>query len=797
MKNAAAKKGENRSKQTLLTFYNKHKDAILLVIVFFLPVLLYIQSVGFGFIGFDDRDVINKNIAVLSDLKNIPKAFQKDAFLGKTSQFYRPMQTLSFMADIQLSGGNNPWMYHLTSVLLLGLIAIVLFLLLQKLMVPQKLALLGTLIFCAHPLFVSAVTWIPGRGDWLLVLFSLLSFYFFIERLQKKKPIFLFLSWLTFTIALFSKETAAILPLVFIVYYFLFPPKRRFEKKYLIDAALYALSGILWFWLRSLATRTLSEQRNVGLPTLLSNLQTIPDALARFFLPVDSSFISSFSLVYTLIGLGIMVLLAVVFFLNKERTGKEKIFCLSWFILIMLPAMIIKEEYIDYLSHRLFLPLIGILLFVLFSIPRKWLEEKSLKRKLVVNGGSTAVILFLAIVTLINSRSFSDPLTFWNSSISQNPNNILMYMDRGYEKYIRSDFRGAIDDFTKALSLDPNYALAYNNLGTVYSAKADLESAIKEYDKAVALDPKYAEAYNNRGKAYADKGDFDRAIGDFNKTIELNPKYAEAYKNRGNAYDDKGDREAAGRDYEKAVALDPDFADAYINLGNLYTAKGDVDGAISNYAKAAEANPYFAEAFNNLGLAYQAKGAVASAVKSFDRAIELKPDVAEFYYNRGNSYSAQGAFEYAARDFRKAIELNPNYAEAHNNLGLAYQAAGDVENALRSYERAIELKPGLAEAYYNRGNVYLMKRDPDRAIKEYDKAIKLKPDYAQAYGIRGIAYSVKGDLDPAIRNYRKAIELNPGDAIAYGNLGNAYKAKGMLKEAEQNQKMYEKLTGAK
>ncbi len=272
------------------------------------------------------------------------------------------------------------WMYHLTNILLWGLIACSLFLLLRKFLIPSKPALLSTLIYCAHPLFISSVAWIPARGDLQLALFSLLSFLFLIEHLQKKKPIYLFLHWLTFTIALFCKETAAFLPFLFILYYFTFSFEKRFEKKYLLNIALYLISGIFWFWLRSIATGSLPNQNDVGLTPFISNLQTIPASLANFFLPFDISLVPSFSLFKTLAGIGIIILIIAIFFISRERTKKEKVFCLSWFLLLLLPTLIIKIESIDYLSHRLFLPLIGILLFVLFNIPKKWLEEKEMKR---------------------------------------------------------------------------------------------------------------------------------------------------------------------------------------------------------------------------------------------------------------------------------------------------------------------------------------------------------------------------------------------------------------------------------
>ena len=760
-KNLTANKKEKlRSKRMLLTFLrNKRGTILLLIVVFCLPVLLYLQTLRFGFIDFDDHEIISNHIGFLSDLRNVPQAFLRDAFLLKSSNFYRPLQTISYMADIQLSGGNNMWMYHLTNILLWGLIACSLFLLLRKFLIPSKLALLSTLIYCAHPLFISSVAWIPARGDLQLALFSLLSFLFLIEHLRKKKLIYLFLHWLTFTIALFCKETAAFLPFLFILYYFTFSFEKRFERKYLFNIALYFISGIFWFWLRSIATGNLLNQNDVGLGILVSNLRTIPESLARLFLPFDSALIFSFSLFYTLAGLGIIILIIAIFFINKERTKKEKIFCLSWFLLLLLPTLIIKIEFIDYLSHRLLLPLIGILLFVLFSIPKKWLEAKDMKRKIAVSGGYFCVLALLSYSTFIKSRSYSDPITFYDSSISQNPDNVLMYINRGFARDNRNDFEGAIEDFTKAIELDSDYAVSYNNRGSVYSAEGKFGSAIKDYDKALALKPKYVDAYNNRGKAYDDAGSYDQAIKDINKAIELNPAFADAYNNR----------------------------------GTVYSAKGDLDDAFKDYDKALELNPYYAEAYNNMGLAYQATGNLEGAIKDYDRAIELKPGLAEAYYNRANAYSAKGNFESAIKDYQKAVELNPAYAQAFNNLGLAYQDGGDLEIAVKDFDKAIELRPNLAEAYYNRGNYFLVKGNFASALKDYDRAIELRPGYAEAYGNRGIIYSAKGDLNTAIKDYTKAIELSPGDASAYGNLANAYKAKGMLKEAEQNFKMFEKL----
>jgi tetratricopeptide (TPR) repeat protein len=721
LRNLTAKKEEFHTQQSLLSFLKNNKGTILpVIIVFCLPVLLYLQTIFFGIIGLDETAVISRNISFLSDFRNVPQAFLKDIFFVKSSYFYRPLQTLSYMVDIQLSGGDNAWMYHLVNILLFGLIACLLFLLLRKFFIPVKLALISTLIYCAHPLFISFIAWISARGDLLLTLFSLLSFLFFIEYLQKKKIVYFFLNWITFTMALFCKESAVFLPLLFILYYFTYAPEKRFEKKYLFNLVLYALSGIFWFWLRSLSIKSASSQQDIGLIPFISSLPTIPESLANFFLSLDISLIPRFSLFKTLTGLVIISLMLILFFINKERAKKEKIFFLSWFLLLMLPAMLVKEDFIPYLSHRLFFPLIGILLFVLFSLPKQWLAERDIKLKILINGVYICIFATLSALTLINSRIYSDPMTFYNSSISQNPHNSLLYNNRGNLKNTKGDFQGAIEDFTQAIELTPDSPDFYYNRGNAYKTLDNLALAIKDYDKAIELNPDFEIAYYNRGLACSSQGDIESAIRDFDKAIELNPHSALAYSNRGNAYLKKGNPGMAIEDYNKAIELNPNSATTYYTRGNAYGTKGELASAIKDYVKALALNPHYAEAYNNLGLAYQAGGDLESALKEYNKSIELKPGQAEAYYNRGNCYLLKGDYESAIKDYNKAIEARPGYADAYGNRGIAYSAKGDLDAAIRDYNKALALNPQDADVYDNMGYAYKAKgllQEADRYFK--------------------------------------------------------------------------------
>jgi len=519
---------------TFNTAKNNRISILSLILVFCIPILLYLQTVKFDFTYFDDNNIISKNIEFLSDFENAPKAFQTDAFITDKGYFYRPLQTLSFMTDIKLSGGNNAWMYHLTNILLLGFIASLLYLLLRKFLIPLQLALLSTLLYSMHPLFVSSIAWIPARGDLLLLLFSLLSFLFFIDYLQKKKIKFLFLHWLAFTIALFCKETAAFLPFIFILYYFAFYTAERFEKKYLLNILLYATSGVLWFSLRVSALHSFSNQNifspfffqneKVGLLPFLQNLRTIPESLAKFFIPFNILPIPGFSIINTLFGLVVLVILFILFIKNKERSKKENAFFISWFLLLLLPTMFFKHEAIDYLDHRFFLPMIGILLFVLTNLPEKWLKNGDIKKPSLL----IVLIVFLSFFTFTNSRSYSDMMTFYTSAISKNPDSAFAYNNRGAAYLNQGLPDKAINDYTKAIELKPDYVVAYTGRGNAnFSLKLN-DNAIADYTKVIELHAGDANTYNNRGAAYCRKRMFDEACADFKKAEEMGSKGAKA-----------------------------------------------------------------------------------------------------------------------------------------------------------------------------------------------------------------------------------------------------------------------------
>ncbi|MDR1250999.1 MAG: tetratricopeptide repeat protein [Treponema sp.] len=176
------------------------------------------------------------------------------------------------------------------------------------------------------------------------------------------------------------------------------------------------------------------------------------------------------------------------------------------------------------------------------------------------------------MVTLPNAAAFED-------------------LTKGYANYQYEMTDLSIADYTAALEKDPNNALIYSNRGVAYADISDYDRAFADCNRAIELAPNLSYVYYNRGVAYyyrSDKNYYDRAIADFSQAIRLDPYFALAYHRRGLMYTSKTDFDRAVADLTQAISLSPSNLDAYNSRGVAYRRRGDASR--SNEARAADYN---------------------------------------------------------------------------------------------------------------------------------------------------------------------------------------------------------------
>jgi len=494
------------------------------------------------------------------------------------------------------------------------------------------IALFAGLVFVSHPIQTQGVTYIIQRAASLAALFYISSLAFYVKARLSRQSYYYILSFITLVLAMFTKEMTITLPLMILLYEFVFFKKEGedvdwkrlmpFLATILIIPITMAITKCVNFG----QMRLLTQESPGILPWdyLLTQFRVIVTYIRLLFIPINQNLDYDYSISRTLFDiptLSSLILLAVILITAVKILPRYRLisFGVFWFLLALLPESSIIPIKDVIFEHRLYLPMAGYAIFLVSAVYYIF-EKKGIKPVIIIL--SIAAISY-SILTYNRNFVWKDEFTLWNDTIHKSPNKARPYNNQGKAYQDKGSLDQAISGYNKAIEINPKFVDAYYNRGNAYRDKGSLDQAISNYNKAIEIDPKYAKAYNNRGNAYLNKGSLDQAISDYNKAIEIDPKHAGAYYNQGKAYQDKGSLDQAISDYDKAIEIDPQYIKAYISRGNAHLNKGSLDQAISDYTKAIDIRPQYAEAYNNRAVAYYKKHEYANSWEDMHRAREL------------------------------------------------------------------------------------------------------------------------------------------------------------------------------
>lgn len=597
------------------------KNGIIILTIFVLAV--YSQVISFSYTGFDDDFLIAKNISALSNWENLSDIFFKNSFLSDAVYgFYRPLQTLSFMWDAKLGGGEL-WAFHLTNFVLHLFCCYMLYFLLKRFNISKAIALIMTLIFSIHPLFAGNIAWLPARGDLLITLFGLASFLFMLNYFETKKITYLIIHLSTLFIAFLSKETALVLPLLFFIY--LFIQKRKINYQIIVLAIVWIISALIWYLLRQNSINEFPDNQLFGLVPFLSNLRTIPEFIAKFIIPYNIMVLPIYQIDITIIGIIILILSIIYFIKTKIYQDNMIIFGMIWFVLLVLPGMFYSrldtnpEQFYQYLDHRSYIALIGIIL-VLSSVLNK-INEKISQKTFVLVG--IVISIILSLISFNHTKIYSQPETFFSRAIEDNPNSSVPYFLFANVKKDEMKFEEAIKLYSSALNNNADYAEALNNRGSLYAMTSNFDLAIKDLTNAIKLNPEIPDGYYNRALSYESLGNYENAISDYKKAIEMQPNDLLIQLALANCYNVIGDYEKAIWQYGKLIETKPDYAEAYYNRANTYSLMKMSDKAIGDYGSAIKINPNYLNAFLNRAIERYETGDKNGACMDWQSAANL------------------------------------------------------------------------------------------------------------------------------------------------------------------------------
>jgi tetratricopeptide (TPR) repeat protein len=563
--------------------------------------LVFGQTIGHGFVNFDDDRFVYENPHVTSGLTGhgIIWALTDHGFQ------WRPLTWVSHMIDWQLYGPHAGG-HHATNMLLHAATTVLLFLLFWRMTGRVWPSALVAVLFAIHPLRIESVAWVTERKDVLSGLFFVLTLGAYVDYVRQPFSVERYLTVAVFfALGLLSKSMLVTLPLLLLLldYWplgrlsdrsnlgltpprgnggallrgtrflevalgrFSFPGRLLLEKLPLF--ALVAASCAMTVWSHAKAVAPIDR---VPVPWRLGNaLVSYVVYLRQFFYPANLAVLyptADLDLPLWKVG-GAALILAAITAAAWFARRKYPYFLVGWlwYVGMLVPVIgLLQFGVFTHANRFTYLPQIGIYVALAWGaadVCRSWSSRS-------VCGIASALMLTVLIGCAWRQASFwRDSETLWTHTLACTSQNKLAHNNLGNFLADQERLAEAVAHYRQALEIDPNYIDAHFNLGTALFGQGQYDQAIVEYRQALKVQPDFVLAHNSLGEALARQGRLDEAIAHYRKALEIQPDFILALNNLGQVLARRGQPEEAIAQYHKVLKIHPDYLETLKNLAWL------------------------------------------------------------------------------------------------------------------------------------------------------------------------------------------------------------------------------------
>jgi len=680
------------------SFNRNHLIAIFAICV--LSTIIYSNTLHSPFI-FDDLGHIPRNPFIRLTSLDFQELYDA-GFKGRASK--RPVAAISFALNYYF-GKYDVTGYHLVNITIHIINGILVYFLAVttfssiRLFSPQPMdhstvqpflmALFSALFFVAHPVQTQSVTYIVQRMNSMSTMFCFMSLFFYIRgrlsRIRWRQWSLFFACFVSWVMALGSKEIALTLPFIVLLYEWYFLQNlsttwlKRNVKYFVFLIVISCLIAFIYLGGNPF-DKILAFYEHLGFTIwerVLTQFRVIIFYISLLLYPHPTRlnllhhFTTSHSLVdpiTTLLSLLIILCLMGLAIYLARRDRLISFGILWFFINLVVESSVIGLAMIY--EHRLYLPMFGFALIVSYLV----FHLLSNRRSLAV---VISAVITLSLGTAANLRNgvWQDDITFWSDVISKNPQ---------------------------------SYG-AHNNLGLTLIAKGRHKEGLSHYYEAITINPKDTRARGNLAAYAVSRGKFDEAIAHYSEALRMNPRDPEIHYNLAHALDKLGKTEEAIAYYYNALRIKPEFAKAHNNLGGILANQGKIAEAGKCFSEALRINPRFADAHNNMGYVLESQNSLSEAIRHYSEALRINPRLTDAHNNMGIALAKQGNVTEAISHFSEVLRINPELSGTHNNLGLVLAKRGRISEAISHFSEALRINPAFKDAQANLDKALILK----------------------------------------------------------------------------------------
>jgi len=397
-----------------ITAKNPNRTTYLLTIIL-VGSVVYFNCLNTGFFALDD-------IGMLSDVKSSGLSIRQLFFPQVIDRYFRPFTTTTFILNYKYFLCNAA-AFHLVNLIIHLLNSLLVYFLSLEIAgeadKKEESALISALIFALHPLNSEAVLWISARPDLLSCFFCLVFLIILARERSEMRVSNFFLVFVSYLGAFLSKESAAMLfPLT--VLYLITDTKKLPKKSSIMLILTVIIASVSYCFMRN----GFNVQADSGLGKVISADRSPQKiimgdlAACGFYLrkmlfpfPLSVAITHISNIVNTAFSLTVFPLLFLLY--CKAKRFRLPILILLTGLAPPLLALTGNLPWTPYAERYMYLPMVGFSLIIGGVV-----MELVGKIPFVV---VLSAILLISIPTVNRVGQWTDPIAFWQDETSKAP----------------------------------------------------------------------------------------------------------------------------------------------------------------------------------------------------------------------------------------------------------------------------------------------------------------------------------------------------------------------------------------
>ena len=615
----------------------------------------------------DDQFLAHDSPFIKSPLLAL-EVFRQHLYPDSFSAHYRPVQNLSYMVDY-FFWNTNTFGFHLTNLLLHAFSAVALYFLLRRVLrsigeierpptgekLVSTLSFFAALIWAVHPVHSAAVDYISGRADSLAFVLAASGWLLVFRGRETKHPV---IRWLLFGLAAFlgllalcSRETAALWCLFFVIHTLFFERQTSRRGKTLSVVICLAIFTV-YLGLRHLPPprSAIGPSQGWGAPVrAVLMLRALGDYGRLMIFPSNlhmertvmngESYRSSVSWQNSVgteyLSIAGLFFAALLFAGCRWRGNGQswRIFGTVWFTIGYLPTSNIVELNATCAEHWLYLPSVGLVIFLagcVLDLPLRWQKR--------MPALACLAILLLGARSVVRSSDWVTPEVFYERTLASGGTSTRVATNLAEIYTNQGNYRKAETMLRRVLAVMPDYPTARNNLAHALSLEgktSEAEALFTQADKAAAQTRK---SYPRTWLAAVNLAHLHHAAGRDTDALAGLEKARHDYPEIWEIVNLEAELLRQTRGPGPAIRLVLNFAlthwwhyDAALALGRLYAEAGDADRAAEELRHASWLDVHEVEALNLIARMRIRQHRLAEAYQTQKRAVARQPDAPRQY----------------------------------------------------------------------------------------------------------------------------------------------------------------------